>query len=596
MSKQPSKDFRKITPDELLSRIGPSPADNAEGLSTSLPGLSKWVGAGVRNLFIYQKMLDAVGKNPAAFGWWSPAAAWQSALVDTFLRPVRASARIAVGAGRNPDALADMNGWIYKNYSRLLYTLSGFFMSNGRFDREKAARIASTEDGKTFLKNYLDEFAQLEYAYSNRGMTRLAAMKALLKVLLVVITETPLSAGKMPFGESETSAEKASFENYLAVNRRRLENLFQENAFDIKEYSERQTAGKIGCSSFEYVEGSELHRVRLRDYRPPRGVRFNGKIIYMATPLINKPELFDLAFGKSVVEAMLKKGYRIYMADHGDPGWEETNLDLDFYAKTIPDRFLEIIAARHPQATIYMMAYCMGGTLMLPYLARRAEERLATDKKMDISKVVLMASPVKFDDHESGHGPIRSLIRRDYDPALMKELFGAVNIPSQIIEAGMNEIQPGVQHNVMMGFYGRAESLDAIRDSAPFLYWLTHGTRFPINAHIRWITDVFIGNKIFEEDFPLPSSIPELDGRPVDMDVLKRAGVAILDYKGTRDLIAPAGSCVAGLTWGLVPEPGAKRKRKIENRNIEKNIGHIFVVSRRLLADFIDEVDDFYRV
>lgn len=87
---------------------------------------------------------------------------------------------------------------------------------------------------------------------------------------------------------------------------------------------------------------------------------------------------------------------------------------------------------------------------------------------MDIKKIALMASPMKFDDEGSGHDPIRTLIRRDYDPYLMKELFGSVNIPPQIIEAGMNEIQPGVQHTVVLGFYGRAEIKESIADSAPF--------------------------------------------------------------------------------------------------------------------------------
>jgi len=162
--------------------------------------------------------------------------------------------------------------------------------------------------------------------------------------------------------------------------------LYEANAFDIKEFSERATLGKIGCSHYEWVEGSLNHRVRLRYYPLPEGINANGKIIYMTTPLINKPELFDLASGKSVVEALLKKGYIIYMVDHGDPGWEETELGLDFYGKTIPDLYLDIIKNRHPQNEIYIMAYCMGGTLILPYLARRAEERLAAGLPMDIKK------------------------------------------------------------------------------------------------------------------------------------------------------------------------------------------------------------------
>jgi poly(3-hydroxyalkanoate) synthetase len=281
--------------------------------------------------------------------------------------------------------------------------------------------------------------------------------------------------------------------------------------------------------------------------------------------------------------------------DHGDPGWEETELELDFYGKTLPDFYIDIIKKRHPDNEIYVMAYCMGGTLMLPYLARRAEERLAAGKEMDIKKIALMASPMKFDDEDSGHKPIRKLIRRDYDPYLMKELFGSVNIPPQMIEAGMNEIQPGVQFTVVLGFYGRAENKEAIADAAPFLYWLTHGTKFPVNAHMQWIQNIFIGNQVYEGKFCLPSSNPKFDGKPVNMSILKKAEVRIFDYKGLRDPIAPAGSCVAGETWGMVDKGNVRFTSGGLNRVFEKNIGHIFVVSRKLLAEFLHLVEDFYQ-
>ncbi|MGP8154412.1 MAG: hypothetical protein ACLQBQ_09790 [Smithella sp.] len=596
MDKEEKVKIEKITPDELLNVIGFSPADNLEDLSTTLPWKSKLVGQQVRSLFDYQRILDAVSEDIVLFGTWAIAASWQSAVLDTILQPIKASARISVGSSRNPDVIADMNGWIYKSYSRLLYTLTGFFIKEGKFNREKAQMICTTPKGKEYLKNYMDEFAELENQYSNVGLTRLKAMKELLKCLLILITEKPFTDGSLPFAKTiPNETLKTSFEQYLAENRVRLENLYEANAFDIKEYSERATHGNIGCSSYEYVEGSKIHNVSLRNYLIPRGIKPIGKIIYMMTPLINKPELFDLATGKSVIEALLKKGYIIYVVDHGDPGWEETELGLDFYGKTIPDLYLDIIKKKHPQNEIYIMAYCMGGTLILPYLARRAEELLAAGKKMDIKKVALMASPVKFDDEDSGHKPIRSLIRRDYDPYLMKELFGAVNIPPQVIESGMNEIQPGVQYTVVLGFYGRAETKESIADAAPFLYWLTHGTKFPVSAHIQWIQDIFLGNQIYEGKYCLPSSNPKFDGKPVNMSILKKAGVRIFDYKGSRDPIAPAGSCMAGETWGQVGKGNVKLTGEGLNRSIEKNIGHIFVVSRRLLAEYLELVEDFYR-
>jgi poly(3-hydroxyalkanoate) synthetase len=579
-----------------MNVFGFSPADNMENLTTAMPWKSKLIGQQIRSLFDYKRALDSVSKDMWMFGLLAIAASWQSSMLDLMLRPIKASARLAVGASRNPDAIADMNGWIYKNYSRLLYTLTGFFIKDGNFNREKARMICTTPKGKDYLKNYMDEFLQLEYQYNNIGLTRLKAMKELLKCLVVLITEQPFADGYLPFAKKNPDGTLInSFDDYLAENRVRLENLYDANAFDIKEYSERTTHGNIGCSPYEYVEGSKIHQVSLRHYMIPQGIKSNGKIIYMTTPLINKPEIFDLTSGKSLIEALLKKGYIIYMVDHGDPGWEEIDLGLDFYGKTIPDLYFDIIKKKHPQNEIYVMAYCMGGTLILPYLARRAEELFAAGKPMDIKKIALMASPVKFDDENSGHFPIRSLIRRDYDPYLMKELFGAVNIPPQVIESGMNEIQPGVQYKVVLGFYGRAETKELITDAAPFLYWLTHGTKFPVSAHIQWIQNIFIGNQIYEGKYCLPSTNPKLDGKPVNMSILKQAGVRIFDYKGSRDPIAPAGSCVAGETWGQVDKSNVKFTSKSLNRTIEKNIGHIFVVSRKLLAQYLALVEDFYQ-
>ncbi|MCX7634877.1 MAG: alpha/beta fold hydrolase, partial [Syntrophales bacterium] len=313
---------------------------------------------------------------------------------------------------------------------------------------------------------------------------------------------------------------------------------------------------------------------------------------YMSTPLINKPELFDLAQGKSLVEGLHGLGYDIYLVDYGDCGPEMAGLGLAFFGKTVHDRYLAMIKRRHPRRSIYIIGYCMGGTLMLPYLARRAEERLHQGKRMDITKLALIASPARFDDGPSGHGPMREFIRENYDPYVMNELFGSVNVPPQTIDFGMNEIQPGVNYTVLSGFYSRASYPGAVEDAAPFLYWLTHGTKFPARAHQEWIEKFFLGNELVEGTYCLPSSIPALDGKPVDMDALRRGGVRIFDYRGLRDPIAPPGSCVASELWGQV-EGNISLTRGGLNRTIEKNIGHIFVVSKKLLAEYIETLAAF---
>jgi hypothetical protein len=77
------------------------------------------------------------------------------------------------------------------------------------------------------------------------------------------------------------------------------------------------------------------------------------------------------------------------------------------------------------------------------------------------------------------------------------------------------------------------------------------------------------------------------------MSALRRGEVQIFDYRGSRDPIAPPGSCVASELWGLTHDGNIQMTRGGLNRTIEKNIGHIFVVSKSLLAEYLETVNSF---
>ena len=280
----------RISATELLDRMGITPADNREGLSAALPWRSNMGGQQTQALFQYERTLETITENYAVWGPLALLAAMQRLILKTFfLEPIKALARISVRSGREPDIFRDMNGWIYKNYARTLYQLCDYFIKDGRFDREKALRISCTEAGKEFLKEYIQEFAQLEYLYNAVGVTRLKAMKELLKCLLVVITETPLDNEPLPFMRKNADGSDAmTFDAYLKENRFRFECLHRANAFDPKEYAEKATRGEIGCSPFEFVAEAAIRHVKLRHYLRPKGIRANGAVIYVSTPLINK--------------------------------------------------------------------------------------------------------------------------------------------------------------------------------------------------------------------------------------------------------------------------------------------------------------------
>lgn len=597
----------RLTADFLDTFMGVTLADNPAYYKDTRHWLSDFNGICLKNLFAVSQMQQDL---------WAPFGAPKE-LFTGWLKPLVRATQDAVEHGRDPDAVARRALRIESAYASRLRSLVIALTSEVEasseekaeksdyltrketklvFDRQQCHRVCETAAGQTWLLSQLAALQALEWQYPSYGQTRLRAMKKLLRSLIQVITDEPLSdLRRNPYRKTSPEGERLQSDaDYIKDCELRLLALLAHDAFDIRRFALESPYAQLGACEWQRVEGSELYSVTLRHYPRPEGVKPNGKTLYMVSPMINRCEIFDLAPGKSVVEGMLQLGYDVYMVDYGNPGPDQSHLGLSFYGKTVHDKYLETIIARHPDQPIEVMAYCMGGTLFMPYLARRIEEAERHAKEIKVRQVVLMTTPIFFDDESSGHKPMRDLIRANYDPAIMQTFFGACNLPPQTIEAGMHAIQPGVAFNVAEGFYARANFHGAIDDAAPFLHWLNSGTRFPALAHREWIEKVFIGNQIWEGRYCLPSTEQSLDGQPVNMDALNTADIAIFDYRGQRDPIAPVGSCLTSERWGSTTE-NIQMTRGGLNRTIEKNIGHIFVVSQKLLAEYLETVADFLK-
>ena len=596
----------RLTADQLEHFLTLTHADNVTGLQDTNNWLSSMNGQILKSMMSISRQQSDIfapfGVPPEMFTGW--------------LKPLVKATQEAVAAGRDPDPVANENIRIESAYAarikRLVTALTKEVkatpeeLAEGRdditrkgyrltFDRAACDRVCEQAAGQAWLLTHLSAFQMLEWKYRSYGQTRLRAMKKLLRSLLQVIANEPLSKlRRNPYRHLSKEGELLQTDaEYLADCELRLLALQAHDAFDVRRFALESPTSFLGACDWQIVPGSELYSVQLRHYPLPEGVKRNGRTLYMASPMINRCEIFDLAPGKSVVEGMLQEGYDIYMIDYGNPGPDQANLGLSFYGKTVHDKYLDMILERHPEQSIDVMAYCMGGTLFMPYLARRIEEMNIEGGDLKIRQIVLMTAPVFFDDETSGHKPMRDVIREHYSPEVMQTFYAGCNVPPQTIEVGMHAIQPGVAFSVAEGFYARANFPGAIDDAAPFMHWLNSGTRFPARAHAEWIKKIFLDNEIWEGNYILPSKHPELDGKPVNMDTLNLADVAIFDYRGLRDPIAPVGSCRTSERWGRKDDGNLQLTCGGLNRTIERNVGHIFVVSKRLLGEFMESVTEF---
>ncbi|MDX1400111.1 MAG: hypothetical protein R3204_16400, partial [Oceanospirillum sp.] len=346
-------------------------------------------------------------------------------LFTGWAQPLIQATEDAVANDESPDMITRADQQLDAAYAQQLKALVTHFTEEAdgerRFNKETCAWACETLQGQTWLLSQLNRFRLLEWQYHSRGQTHLTALKNLLRSLFQVITGQTFSLDEdQPYRKKSAEGQwRDSDDDYLKGCEERLLALLKHDAFDLRNFALNSPHACIGASPWETVPGSELYSVKLRHYPRPEGVKANGKTLYMASPMINRCELFDLAPGKSVIEGMLQLGYDVYLVDYGNPGPDQCQLGLDFYGKTVHDTYLDLILQRHPDQNIEVMAYCMGGTLFMPYLARRVEEAQITGKDVRIRQVVLMTTPVLFDDETSGHKPMRDVIRKDYDADVM---------------------------------------------------------------------------------------------------------------------------------------------------------------------------------
>lgn len=593
-----------LTADMLDYLLGITPADNIRHYDVNINWQSSMNGVAMQ---LFYKLVRQSRQYSSA--WGLPYTVLDP-LVDSMTSTLIHATEKAVQKGEDPDPVSMDNLRIETVYAEKIKSLvleitcsqTGGEESGpaGRmFNLEKCGWYCENPLGQSLLIGRLMEFQALEWQYHSIGETKLKAYKRLLRSLIQVIANQVFTHEQHQSYRriSKEGLKTETDQQYLINCQKRLLDLLAHDAFDVRRFALTSPWSKIGCNPWEEVEGSALSSARLRYYPRPAGIQPNHKTLYVSSPMINRCEIFDLAPEKSVISGMLALGYDLYMVDYGNPGAEQSGNGLDYYGKIVQDAYLDIIKHRHPGQTIHVLAYCMGGTLILPYLARRAEEMAAEGLPLDVEKLVLMSTPILFDDEGSGNKPMRDFLRGNYNNEIMKTFFGGCNVPPQTIEIGMNYIQPGVPFTVYEGFFERASFPGTIIDAAPFLFWLNSGTRFPAKAHQQWVKN-FMKNEIWEGRYCLPSRRPELDGKPVNMDALNMdipggQRMALFDYRGLRDPIAPPTACISSERWGRL-EDNIQMTRGGLNRTIEKNIGHIFVVSKTLLSEFLSEVTSFY--
>ena len=162
-------------------------------------------------------------------------------------------------------------------------------------------------------------------------------------------------------------------------------------------------------------------------YKAP--VRKYNVPIFIIYSLINQPFILDMIFGGSTIEALVKKGFDVYMIDFGKPGLEDRDMTLDnFITEYIQSGFKQAI--KHSGAKeMTIFGYCLGGTLAAMY---------ASIAKEPIKNLVLFVTPVDFSTPSYFDKWVKALREDKWDSSRYIDELGI--IPASYVEAGIRMV------------------------------------------------------------------------------------------------------------------------------------------------------------
>jgi len=238
--------------------------------------------------------------------------------------------------------------------------------------------------------------------------------------------------------------------------------------------------------------------------------------------LINRPEVFDLRPGCSLVEHLLGEGFDVFLLDWGVPGEEDGDQGLDHYVcDVLPWAMRETVRACGEQK-LTLMGWCMGGTLCAMHAALEPGGRARN--------LVLLTTPVSTEG---------SLYRRWIGDAAL-DVDGIAQrtplIPGAGIDAANRLMKPVAN---LWTTYRRLwdDVLDGRLDRdahSSMARWVADNPPFPARAFAEWAGSMYRDDALVRGEL-------RLRGRRVDLRHIEQP---LLVVTARADHIAPPGGTV----------------------------------------------------
>lgn len=259
---------------------------------------------------------------------------------------------------------------------------------------------------------------------------------------------------------------------------------------------------------------TSLYRYRSED-------REHAIPILLVFALINRPDIFDLRPGGSLVEDLLEGGFDVFLLDWGELGEEDGEMGLaEFVCDELHWAVRETLRSSG-QEELTLGGWCIGGTLVAMYLG--LEQDSGPDSP--VRNAMLLTTPI-----EAGNSVYLKWVGGDhFDVDFIADSYAMV--PGSGIDWANKMMKP--VKNFSTTYRRLWESVlagEADREAFQSMAkWVAANPPFPSKAYREWITWIYKENRLAQGQV-------ELRGRRVDLGNIEQN---ILLVTAGDDHIAP---------------------------------------------------------
>jgi polyhydroxyalkanoate synthase len=259
-------------------------------------------------------------------------------------------------------------------------------------------------------------------------------------------------------------------------------------------------------------------KVTLYRYRSDR--RTQPVPLLLVFALINRPAIFDLRPGNSMIEFLLEQGFDVFLVDWGYPDVEDADIGLDYYVcDALPWAIRETLR-RSGSEELTLVGWCIGATLCAMYCGLDHEQQ-----QTSVRNLVLLTMPI--DGRHSTYA--RWVGSPDFDADWIAQQFGV--LPGGMVDIANKLLKPVTNFWTTYRRLAQAVSDGTARPDAyqPMAKWIADNPNFPGRAWAEWIALMY-------RDGSLATGRARLRGHSVD---LARIDQNVLVVTAAADHIAP---------------------------------------------------------